>query len=604
ELRELPEMEPAEVAELIQANLGAAAPAEIVEQAIAAVGGNPRFVEEWLRFMLERGRLVRRHEGWTIAAGDGGAMPKGLQALYEARLEGLSAPAVALAERLAIASIPLPAGVFTDWELDALEAAIAELAGKQLLSEGPTGLALLDRQLAAFLAARLDAIATAEAHGALARAIAAYYPSPRPLGVLNALAHHASAGPDPAAARDILLEAARENLRLKALVEAKRFAEAAKGFADGLAPSARIELLEILSTAHRGLDEADAALAIAEETVALAETLGGGALLARSLNGLGKTHQLASRYDDARAAFERAARAATDAPLELARSHRALARLAFFAGDMPGAMQHGREAIVLVRAHAEPRERAEVLAEVGETFQGSAERLQEGLACLEEAQAIARDLADPFLESTAAMARGNLQLGLGQLAAARISFARAASLFESQGNAGEALFARLNLALVAEEQGRFGLAEELSVAIATEARQANRKFPLAVALAVAGSAQVHQGQTREGLKLLEEAVQVAEAIQHKYLRAVIRQLEAPVRLLLGQWDAARSEATALLEFGNSAEAHELVERAELALAELSLHAQLHEDLDAHLAPLLLATHAGVRARAQYLRALA
>ncbi|MEB3196410.1 MAG: diguanylate cyclase, partial [Candidatus Sericytochromatia bacterium] len=322
----------------------------------------------------------------------------------------------------------------------------------------------------------------------------------------------------------------------------------------------------------------------------------------RSLNGLGKIHQLASRYEAARAAFERATEVAKDqAPLELCRSLRALGRLCFFAGDMDGAYRNGLEALALARTHALPAERARVLAEVGETFQGEESRLQEGLRCLEEAQAIAHQLADPVLESFTSSGLGNLQLALGQLLGAKMSFARAAELHENTGNSGEALFSRLNLAIVAEEQGFFSEAETLATAVEAEARRVNRKFPMAAAIALAGSAAGHLGRTREGLARLGEAVEVADSINHKLLRALIHQIEAPLRCLLGQFNLAEEKAAAMATFGEASGAPEFTQRAQLIRGEVALQTGRPAEAMALLEPLLLAPNAAVRLRALRLR---
>ena len=603
----LTELAPDETAQLVASAVGASeVPKAVVEQIFESSRGNPRFAEDLLRFLLATKQLVRKQAGWVLVEGGAGKLPSGLQALYQARLADVPAGARQLAETLAVHGGPLAPEVAaraTGLDLDAAEEAAADLVARQLAAIGAHGLALADQQLAAWLAGELAPDARTARHGALAAALAETAGEHPPLRVLNALAHHGLMGPEPASARRWLYEAARQNLAMRALTEARRFGRAAADHADGLAPDERLEVLETLASAHRGLDEADAALAIAEEAVGLAEQLGDAALLARSLNGLGKIHQLASRYDQARAAFERAGEVAGEAvPLELARSHRALARLCFFAGDMDAAYRHGRQALILARRHAAPAERAQVLAEVGETFQGEEERLQEGMACLEEAQAIARDLQDRHLESMAAAGLGNLQIALGQLAGAKVSFVRAAELFEAIGNAGEGLFARLNLALVAEEQGHFGEAEERAAGVAAEARRLNRKFPMAAAMAVEGSAQAHQGRTSEGLRRIAEATEIAEEIKHKVLRAVIRQLEAPLRCLLGQFDEARAEADALAAFGEAAGAQEFVQRAALVKAEVALETGRRDEALAALEPMLHVSNAAVRLRAQILRA--
>lgn len=605
----VPPMAPAEVAQLVASQLGVSeAPADAVSQLQKASGGNPRFVEDMLRYMLSHGQLVKRQDGWALTAGAVGALPEGIQALFAANWAELSAEVQALLEVLAIAASPLPlelAAEAAGLSPESAEEAASTLAARQWTAEDALGLVLLDVAFGAWITQRLSGTDHARLHQSLADTLSMLVSDRPPLALINALAHHASLGTRPAQALGWIMEAARAHLAVKAFPESCRFAHMAYALSEALSSEERLDLLDLLASAHRGLDEPDQAQVYAEEAVALAEGLGDATLLARTLNGLGKIHQLASRYAEARAVFERAAEVAGDeTPLELARSYRSLARLAFFEGDAEGCWRHGREALALVRRHAGAAERAEVLAEIGEMFQSGEDRILEGLSCLEEAQTIARELNDPHLESTAAAGLGNLQLALGQLAAARASFSRAAGLFESLGNAGEALFARLNLALIAEDQGRFTDAARLAAQVATEARAANRKFPLAVALAIEGAALTHTGSSGEGLRLLAEAAGIASEIQHKYLRALVRQLEAPVRVLLGQWDEALAEARALAEFGATADAPELVARAGMVEAEVRLETGHPREVEALVAPHVHAHHAGVRLRGHLLRARA
>ncbi|MEB3328142.1 MAG: diguanylate cyclase [Candidatus Sericytochromatia bacterium] len=603
----LPWLTLVEAGQLVSHALGGGpVPAEVVEQLHASTQGNPKFLEDLLRHLLGTRQLARRQAGWALSVGSSGGLPSGIQALYVARLATLEAGARRLLEVLAVHGAGLPqdsAAEAAGLTPEAFEEAVAMLGERQLVRVGDREVGPADTQLAAWLAEALAPDERRQLHGALARALAPHVGAPPVLRWLNGVAHHTLLGPSPQAGLSWLMEAARHNMAVRALHAVKRFARAAADLGGERQPGERLEVLELLATAHRSLDEADEALALAEEAVGLAEGLGEAGLLARSLNGLGKFHQLGSRYDQARAAFERAAEVAGDhAPLERCRSLRALGRLAFFAGDLDGAYRLGREALALARRHAQPRELSQVLAEVGETFQGEEARLQDGLRCLEEATAIARELQNRHLESVASAGLGNLQLSLGQLVGARSAFSRAAELYEEAGVQGEALFARLNLALVAEEQGHFVDAEQIAAGVAADARRLNRKFPMAAAIAVEGAAAGYMGRTGEGLARLAEAVEIAEGISHTMLRALIRQLEAPLRCLLGQFDLATSEAESLLAFGKAAGAQEFCERAHLVLGEVALACGDAERALGVLGPLTHSPNAAVRLRAHRLQA--
>lgn len=595
----------ADTAALVASSLGAAdMPAEVTAQIFTASQGSPRFIHDMLRYLLASKQLIKKQNGWTLVAGGESSLPSGLSALYQARVAELPPHTQTLARVLALQGGPAPLEVLpaaTGLDATTLDAAVAGLLSRQDARQSEAGLALADQQMAAWLLGQLSDVNKQRLHTALADALAAILGDNPPLRLLNALATHGLKGTRPGDYVRWLLAAARTNMAVAAFAEARDFAQATLSHGEALSALERQDMFETLATSHRSLGHGDEALQVSQEAVRLAEELGDAQLLARSLNGLGKIHQLASRYDEARLTFERAVEAAKEAaPMELARAFRALGRLATVSGDLEAAYRNGKEALHLCRRHATPAELARFLAEIGETFQGSEEKLHEGLALTEEAQAISQELQDIHLESFVANSLGNLRLSLGQLVGAKAAFARAAELYELTGNGGEYLFARLNLALVAEEQGGFAEAEQLAAWVTQEARRVNRKFPMAAALAIEGSAAGHMGRTVEGLARLAEANEVAEAINHKVLRGLIQQLEAPLRCLLGQFDLAYEIADALATFGEAAGVPEFAQRGQLSKAEVAFARGDVEEAQALLASLAHTPNVALRLKAQRL----
>ena len=68
-----------------------AMPAEVAERIVAAAAGNPLFIEEMLRMLVDSGVIARRDGGWVLA-GDMSALgaPETVQAVIAARLDRLS----------------------------------------------------------------------------------------------------------------------------------------------------------------------------------------------------------------------------------------------------------------------------------------------------------------------------------------------------------------------------------------------------------------------------------------------------------------------------------------------------------------------------------
>ncbi|MEB3197219.1 MAG: protein kinase, partial [Candidatus Sericytochromatia bacterium] len=321
----LPPLPADEVARMVASNLGCEQLDEAVaSQIVAATQGSPRFIEELLRYLLATRQLVRRQAGWQLVSGGGHALPNGLQSLYAARIADLSDEALRLVRLLSLHAASLSAEMAAcalEVSQATIDEALATLQTRQFVKQDDLGFRLSDPQFAAWLASQLSPEEAQGLHGRLFEALAALSEEPRSLRTVNALAQHGLLGPTPLTARHWMLEAARQNLAMGAFAEARHFSQAAFEVADDMPPATCLELLEIRATAHRSLGEADLALSVSEEAVRLADMLGDVTLLARSLNGLGKIHQLASRYEAARAAFERATEVAKDqAPLELCRS--------------------------------------------------------------------------------------------------------------------------------------------------------------------------------------------------------------------------------------------------------------------------------------------
>ena len=82
---------PADADALVGALLGGAPlPAEVRERVTSAAGGNPLFLEEVLRMLVDEGRLVREGDGWAVSGDLSGLrIPPTVSALLSSRLDRL-----------------------------------------------------------------------------------------------------------------------------------------------------------------------------------------------------------------------------------------------------------------------------------------------------------------------------------------------------------------------------------------------------------------------------------------------------------------------------------------------------------------------------------
>ncbi len=101
---ELLPLGPGESRTLVDGLLGSAdLPSELLERILQPTEGNPLFLGELIRMLIDDGALVRGGEGWSLAAGtDTVEVPPTIQALLAARIERLRAEERAVVERAAV----------------------------------------------------------------------------------------------------------------------------------------------------------------------------------------------------------------------------------------------------------------------------------------------------------------------------------------------------------------------------------------------------------------------------------------------------------------------------------------------------------------------
>ena len=126
-------LDPDRSTELVGALLAAHVPGEARDTIVARAEGNPFFVEEIIRMLVERGALVRQNGGWTATdALSELPMPDSVHGVIAARLDLLGADARdALRRSAAMGRVFWPAALGIDDEL------VASLTRRGLVSERP-----------------------------------------------------------------------------------------------------------------------------------------------------------------------------------------------------------------------------------------------------------------------------------------------------------------------------------------------------------------------------------------------------------------------------------------------------------------------------------
>jgi diguanylate cyclase (GGDEF)-like protein len=235
--------------------------------------------------------------------------------------------------------------------------------------------------------------------------------------------------------------------------------------------SERVSLLMMISQTYERLGDRQAAEDIARECVRMAESLGGGTLLADALNRLGVTLE----PDDRGQAMEIYNRA-----LEIYRE----------AGDARGeARCHNNLGIVHTHACEWDQARAELTTAI----------------------ALARTTGTADLWGLAALNLGVASLKIGDFDHARELFGEGLALFAGVKNSERQLYALYNLAHLDRQRGVFDSAAELYEAAASLAQRIGQSDVEIGATAGAGLSLLEQGRTEEARVRYGEAVERLQA---------------------------------------------------------------------------------------------
>jgi DNA-binding SARP family transcriptional activator/tetratricopeptide (TPR) repeat protein len=416
----------ADVAHLLEATTGGELDAGASDLAAAVhheTGGNPFFVGEMLRHLVETGTIASADGTTRLQVNHGLGLPEGLREVITRRLSRLS-PAANRA--LTVASVVGPTfslrliEAIGDTDPDELLDSLDEAVTAQVLVEDPDrrdcytfGHALIRQTLLA----ELSAARRMRLHRRVGEALEA---ASDPDGQLDALAYHfaeAALDGQVAKASHYALAAGRRSLDRLALEEAVRHLER------GLAV---LELDPEPDLARR----ADLQLALAEARSGLGDLAGG---RVTALKAAADAHRLASpeRLGKAAVQFARMSTLNSPNPVATALCDEALTELGeqypavrarllaamaheqyYARGDRLGAGPVAERAIEVARVSGDPDALAEALFARAETLVGSAEATEQ-LALAEQIVSVAEGTGDARTRTQGLVHRAIARLTLG-----------------------------------------------------------------------------------------------------------------------------------------------------------------------------------------------
>jgi class 3 adenylate cyclase/tetratricopeptide (TPR) repeat protein len=541
------------VREIATSILGAPPAQELVEELVERTRGNPFFVEEVTRSLVERAELVERDGEWHTRPGwEADQVPLTVEGILAARIDSLAEPERDALEVLSII------GRRADGELaravsGEIDVAVPTLVGAGLLDppeETSYVLAFHHPLIQQVVYSRLLRRRRARLHSLVGEAAEELY------GVDDAsvdlFARHFYLGEEPHKAYPYLLRAADRAERLFANEQALTQLRRALELTDIVSTTrARLDLLHRCARLEETVGRYEEALRLYHEVAEAGDFRGwiGEAAMLRTLGRLSEDEALA-RLDQAREAFP------DPEPSEIAALAMEEGQLLRMRGDLRGGAQAFERAIAAVAGQDLALE-GELLGLLGYTLSliGSA---QDGLPQALRAREIFERTGDLPRLALTLRTLGGIQSDLAVaeddragLEQARATLEQAQSLAHRVGNAEEQAASLINLAVVLDQLGEYEAALEAD----REALAAFDSVGLKPGVACAWC------NLADHLTDLERWEEALDAARHGL--AVAREVDMPFWITGALVGIAYSEL-GLGNFGAAAEAAE--EAAEIALA--------------------------------------
>lgn len=248
----------------------------------------------------------------------------------------------------------------------------------------------------------------------------------------------------------------------------------------------------------------------------------------------GDYEEAASRYREAIAHSDR-----IDAAAPGVRARLFAGRLAYFRGQANDAGTHFERALDLASREA-PALHGWALGLYGHWLTTHPGRLEAGLAALHEAIVINRMHGRVYHAHEALVNLGDALLANQRTEDARDAFAQCLALAERVGLGVELPVDLVNLASVELVRGDWPAAEALASRALVASQATGRRYPLGLALASLGLAEVQLGRANRGLERLQEAARLGGELGNRAVELMATAHLAEARLALGHWSAARA----------------------------------------------------------------
>ena len=507
-------------------------PKRLVRFLLARTGGNPFFLEQWLRMLLEEGIIARQDDRFRVLDLDGTGIPAGLVELLDRRVRGVGPRAGEILEVLAACAEPMDLEVLDRVVPDG--AAIArELVAGSILMECEDARSVTFRHgiLGRLILDRADPRRFRAWHTRIAAVIAVS--AGRTAAGRERVAHHLSLGTDRALALRYALSEARRAAREGQADRASIFFSRALARLDRADPR-RPELLDALGDAHLSSGRVETAVETWREVAAEAPDP---FLRSAAHRKIAEALERTGSYE---AALEHAKRSLALLPAGGERESVPQLRLIGGIHRRRGAYGEAIEAIRegLRLAHGERSEETvallNLLADV--TMQMGDHR--QALALYLRSLRLSRALGFDAGEAASLHNLGTLMSAWGEAERALRYYGESLRLHEQKRNLPSVALTLNNVANIQAELGNFKRAGELFRRSLGVRLRIGDLFGVAMSFGNVGSLHRLRGQWGLALAFYERAVRHFQRIGNEYGAAFFRMHAADLLMAVGAIDRA------------------------------------------------------------------
>ena len=568
------------VALLVRSMLGTGEmPLGLIDQLQQGTGGNPFFIEEAMKDLVEAGTLHHSQGRWVLR-GEGAVerpMPTKIREMVVHRIGRIPQRLREMLEVLATFERPATPHFLSNvggFDPQLLPDDLRTLESEEFLSregtEEGSRFWIAHTLVREVTYQEMDRARRKEIHGRIADHLMGRQTGAS-RGTLEALAHHLLRGPYPARSVPFLIAAGDRSRWLHADEAAARFYTEALSITGDDDPVTTLQLLEALGEIHQRVGRHDEAISLQEQMIRLADQQGDRLALGRAHLRIGEVRRVRGEYKEAalHGSIALATLRETGRQEEVTKALITVGLIQRGVGNPEEAIRSFQECLDIHRESGDTLGEATTLSHLGEIHWARGEQ-DKALQCHQESFRLREEAEDASGTAASLSELGKILWARGQYGGALDSLRRALSIRRDLGDPLAAAASLEQIGRVHGDRGEYSLALQASAeSLKIRARVGNRPG-VAGALAAIGRIYLTLSDIPVASHFQGQALAAAREVGDRVLEATVLCDTALCRLRGKDLAAARDLLRQSREVGEAAGRGEVDVMADCVTARLAL----------------------------------